>query len=58
MLGKAIGNGYAITAIIGKKIMKLAELLKSSTFWTERIGFVAAIKTIEIMEKTESYKTN
>ena len=58
MLGKAIGNGYAITAIIGKKkIMKLAESsFISSTFWTERIGFVAAIKTIEIMEKTESYK--
>ena len=55
MLGKAIGNGYAITAIIGKKkIMKLAESsFISSTFWTERIGFVAAIKTIEIMEKTE-----
>ena len=58
MLGKAIGNGYAITAIIGKKkIMKLAESsFISSTFWTERIGFIEAIKTIEIMEKTESYK--
>ena len=57
-LGKALGNGYGITAIIGKKeIMDHAQSsFISSTFWTERIGFVAAIKTIEIMEKTESYK--
>ena len=58
MFGKAIGNGYAITAIIGKrKIMKAAEKsFISSTFWTERVGFVAANKTIELMEKTKSFK--
>ena len=37
--------------------MKAAEKsFISSTFWTERIGFVAANKTIELMEKTRSYK--
>lgn len=57
MFGKALGNGYAITAVIGKKkIMKKAEdSFISSTFWTERIGFLAGIKTIEIMKKQKSW---
>jgi len=47
--GKALGNGYAISAIVGKKdVMDFAqESFISSTFWTERIGFVAALQTIE-----------
>jgi len=47
--GKAMGNGYAISAIVGRKeIMDQAqETFISSTFWTERIGFIAALKTIE-----------
>jgi glutamate-1-semialdehyde aminotransferase len=28
----------------------------SSTFWTERIGSVAALKTLEVMEKTKSWE--
>ena len=58
MLGKALGNGYAITAVIGKKnVMKKAEeSFISSTFWTERIGFVAANKTLEIFEKKTPWK--
>ena len=28
----------------------------SSTFWTERIGFLAGIKTIELMRKIKSWK--
>jgi len=54
--GKAIGNGYALTAIVGKKkIMKCAEQsFISSTFWSERIGFVAGLATLEYMKK---YKT-
>ena len=28
----------------------------SSTFWTERIGPVAALKTLEIMEKINSWE--
>ena len=57
MLGKALGNGYAITAVLGKK--KIMDSIKktfiSSTFWTERIGSVAALKTLEIMERTKSW---
>ncbi len=56
MLGKALGNGYAITAVLGKKnIMEsIKDTFISSTFWTERIGPTAALKTLEVMEK---YKT-
>ena len=48
-----MGNGYAISAVIGKsEIMEYAQSsFISSTFWTERIGPVAALKTIEIMER-------
>ena len=58
MFGKALGNGYPITAIIGKKsIMEAAQnTFISSTFWTERIGSIAGLKTLEIMKKTESWK--
>lgn len=58
VFGKSLGNGYPITAIIGKKrIMSCAKnTFISSTFWSERIGYVAALKTIEVMEKTKSWK--
>ena len=54
MFGKALGNGYAITGILGKKIMKCAEkTFISSTFWTEGIGFAAGIATLkEFKNKT------
>ena len=57
MFGKALGNGYAITAILGNQdVMSAAQsTFISSTFWTERIGPSAALKTLEVMEKTESW---
>jgi len=56
--GKSLGNGHPITAIIGKKkIMNSSQSsFISSTFWSERVGFVAALKTLEIMEKTRSWE--
>ena len=59
MFGKALGNGYAITAVIGKKeIMEACQkTFISSTFWTERIGPVAALETLNVMEKTKSWIT-
>jgi len=56
--GKALGNGYAITAVIGNtEVMKSTnDSFISSTFWTERIGSVAALKTLEVMEKTKSWE--
>ena len=58
ILGKALGNGYAVTAVLGKgDIMdKAEETFISSTFWTERIGSVAAIETLDIMEETKSWE--
>ena len=57
IFGKALGNGYAITAIVGKKnIMESSQKsFISSTFWTERIGPTAALKTIEYMEKHKTW---
>ena len=51
IFGKALGNGYAITAVIGKSnIMQAAQnTFISSTFWTERIGYVAGLATLESM---------
>jgi glutamate-1-semialdehyde 2,1-aminomutase len=58
MFGKALGNGYAITAIIGRReVMDFAQsTFISSTFWTERIGSSAALKTLEIMEREKSWE--
>ena len=58
MFGKAMGNGYAITAVIGRReIMEAAQsTFISSTFWTERIGPTAALKTLEVMEREKSWK--
>ena len=58
IFGKALGNGYAITAIIGRKnIMETAQdSFISSTFWTERIGPAAALETLKEMKKLKSWK--
>lgn len=57
MFGKTLGNGYAITATIGRReIMEAAQsTFISSTFWTERIGPAAALKTLEVMERIQSW---
>ncbi len=59
MFGKALGNGYAITATIGRReIMEAAQsTFISSTFWTERIGPTAALRTLEVMARTKSWDT-
>ncbi|MEP7242284.1 MAG: aminotransferase class III-fold pyridoxal phosphate-dependent enzyme [Gammaproteobacteria bacterium] len=58
MFGKALGNGYAITAAIGRReVMEAAQTtFISSTFWTERIGPTAALKTLEVMEREKSWE--
>lgn len=58
MFGKALGNGYAITAVIGRReVMQAAQsTFISSTFWTERIGPAAALKTLEVMEREKSWE--
>ncbi|WP_320664852.1 aminotransferase class III-fold pyridoxal phosphate-dependent enzyme [Prochlorococcus sp. MIT 1223] len=58
VFGKALGNGYAISAVLGRKdIMKSAkDSFISSTFWTERIGYVAALETLREMERIKSWE--
>ncbi len=59
MFGKALGNGYALTAVVGRReVMEHAQdTFISSTFWTERIGPAAALKTLEVMERIRSWET-
>jgi len=59
MFGKTIGNGYALTAVVGKRsVMEAAQsTFISSTFWTERIGPTAALVTLDIMKREKSWKT-
>ncbi len=58
MFGKALGNGYAITSVIGRR--EIMEVVRntfiSSTFWTEGIGPAAAIETLKIMKRDKSWK--
>ena len=58
VFGKALGNGHPITAVIGKRnIMEKAKFsFISSTFWSDRSGPVAALKTLELMEKKKSWE--
>jgi glutamate-1-semialdehyde 2,1-aminomutase len=52
VFGKALGNGYPIATVIGRKsVMNAAQsTFISSTMWTERIGFVTALATLKKME--------
>lgn len=56
--GKALGNGYAITSVVGRtEVMQAAQTsFISSTFWTERIGPSAAIAALSEMQRVESWK--
>lgn len=53
VLGKALSNGFPMGAIIGKKeVMQAAQdSFISSTYWTDRIGPVAALATIKKMNE-------
>ena len=58
IFGKALGSGFAINAIIGKKkIMQKAEnTFISSTFWGERIGYTAALSSINEFKRLKVFK--
>ena len=58
MFGKALGNGYGITAIVGRRaVMEAAQsTFISSTFWSDRLGPAAALKTLEVMERERSWE--
>ena len=56
--GKTLGNGYAISAVVGRDdIMQAAQsTFISSTFWTERIGSAAGLKTLEVMKQEKPWE--
>jgi len=53
VFGKALGNGFPISAVLGKgDVMSAAQnTFISSSYWTERVGYVAALKTLDFYEK-------
>jgi glutamate-1-semialdehyde aminotransferase len=54
VLGKGMANGYAISVVTGKTEVMMAaaqKLFISSTFFPNSDGYVAALKTIEILER-------
>lgn len=54
VLGKGMANGYAISVVTGKADVMMAaasKLFISSTFFPNSDGYIAALKTIEIMER-------
>jgi len=57
IFGKTLGNGFAINAIVGnEKVMAYAnKSFISSTFWSERTGYVAGVKTLEILKRKKPW---
>ena len=53
IFGKSLGNGYPIACVIGKRkyMDKAQNTFISSTFFTEDVGFTAAIATIKKHKK-------
>lgn len=53
VFAKGMTNGYPVAAVIGiRNVMQAAQdTFISSTFWTERIAFAAAVKSIECYQK-------
>lgn len=53
VFGKAISNGFPMGVILGKKeVMDAAQdTFISSTYWTDRIGFVSSLATINSLKE-------
>jgi len=56
VFAKAMGNGHPISAVLGRReIMEAVQgTFISSTYWTERVGFAAALATIKKMKRVKS----
>jgi len=55
---KALGGGYPISAVLGTaEVMYAAqETFMSSTMWTERVGFTAALATLKILTRDKVWE--
>ena len=58
VFGKALGNGFPIAALVGRRaVMNAAQsTFLSSTFWTERVGFAAALATLQKFEALRAHE--
>lgn len=56
VLGKTLGNGFAITAVVGSEnvMSHASRTFLSSTFWSERVGPAAGVATLERMEELDA----
>jgi glutamate-1-semialdehyde aminotransferase len=52
-IGKALANGYAISAVVGRRevISSLEKVFVSSTFFPNSLEMVAALKCLEMLER-------
>jgi glutamate-1-semialdehyde aminotransferase len=58
--GKAMGNGYPISTLVGKKEymdVLVEKVFLSSTFFPNSLAQVASLKTLEILEREEVLKS-
>jgi glutamate-1-semialdehyde 2,1-aminomutase len=56
ILGKALGNGYAITAALGRReVMEPEQGAVTTESCTDRIGASAALKALEVMHSVKSW---
>lgn len=58
IFAKAMGNGHPISAVIGTRAAMegAGKAFISSTFWTESVGYTAALATIDEMERTKVWE--
>jgi glutamate-1-semialdehyde-2,1-aminomutase len=60
VIGKAMANGYPISAVVGRRdILEVVngKIFLSSTFFPNSLEMVAALKTIEILERENALDT-
>lgn len=53
VFGKAMGNGYPISAVIGKRSVMEQDAFISSTMWSEATGVAAASATLDKMARLD-----
>ena len=58
VFGKALGNGYPITCVLGtREVMQACKsTFISSTYWSDRIGFAAALATMNELREERAYE--
>lgn len=53
VFGKAMGNGYPISAVIGRRNLMEQDTFISSTMWSEATGTAAALETLDILHRLD-----